>query len=74
MLARQQSLDPGLSQNGSEELGGDVALQQPVPVLGKRRMLPGRIVDTEADEPAEQQVEVEALHQLALRPNRVERL
>jgi hypothetical protein len=34
----------------------------------------GRVVDADADEPAEQQIEVQPLHELALRANRIERL
>ena len=37
-------------------------------------MVPGRLVRREPDEPAEQEVELEPLHQLALRADRVERL
>jgi hypothetical protein len=48
--------------------------QQPLPVLREGRRVPYRIVDAEADKPAEQQVELEPLHQLALGSDRVERL
>jgi hypothetical protein len=37
-------------------------------------VVPDRIIDAEPDEPAEQQIEVEPLHQLPLRADRIERL
>lgn len=37
-------------------------------------MIPGPVVDAQSDEPAEQQVELHPLHQLALRAEAVERL
>jgi hypothetical protein len=57
VLARQQAADLRLSQHPGQEFGGDVARQQAIAVLRERRMVPYRIVDAEADEPAEQQVE-----------------
>ncbi len=74
VIARQQPFDPGLSQHRAEKLGCDLAVQQPVAVLRKGRVIPHRIVHTEPDEPAEQQIELQPLHQLTLRANRVERL
>ena len=74
VLVRQQRLDLGLGQHRAQELGRDLALEQPVAVLGEHRHVPDRIVDAEPDEPAEQQVVVELLHQLPLRAHRVERL
>jgi hypothetical protein len=52
----------------------DVAPEQPVAVLGEHGHVPDRIVDPEPGEPAEQQVVVELLHQLALGADRIERL
>jgi hypothetical protein len=37
-------------------------------------VIPDRVVDADADEPAEQQVELQPLHQLPLRADRIERL
>ena len=37
-------------------------------------MIPHRIIDAETNEPAEQQVVIDLLHQLAFRAHRVERL
>jgi hypothetical protein len=73
VIARQQPLDPWLAQHGGQEFGGDLALQQPVAVLCEARMVTHRIVDPDADEPAEQQIEFDPLHQLALRTHRIER-
>ena len=39
----------------------------------KARMIPHRLIHPEPDEPAEQQVELEPLHQLALRADRVKK-
>ena len=40
---------------------GHIRAQQPIPVLGKHRMVPHRIVHAQAHEPAEQQVVVDLL-------------
>ena len=37
-------------------------------------MIPHRLVDADPDKPAEQQVELQPLHQLPLRAHRIERL
>ena len=74
MLAREQTADLRLIQNLGQKLGGDVAREQAIPALREGRMIPDLIFDAEPDEPAEQQVEVQPLHQLALRADRVERL
>jgi hypothetical protein len=58
----------------AQQLGGDVAFQQPIAVLEKRRVIPGSIVNVHADEPAKQEIELQPLHQLTLRPDRVEHL
>jgi len=67
VLARQQAADPGLIQHLGQELGGDVAREQAIPVLRESRVVPDRGVDTKPDEPPEQQVEVQPLHELPLR-------
>ena len=74
VLVRQQRLDLRLVEHGTQELGRDLALEQPVAVLGEHRHVPHRIVDAQADKPAKQQVVVQLLHQLALRAHRVEGL
>ena len=65
---------PRLGQNRAQEPGRDLAIQQPVAVLRKGRVVPHRIIDAEPDKPSEQQIELQPLHQLALRANRIERL
>ena len=74
MIARQEPLHPGLSEHGGEELGGDVAIEQPVTGLGEGGVIPGRVVDPEPDKPPEKQVVVEPLHELAFRADGVEGL
>jgi hypothetical protein len=74
VVAGQQPLHPGLGKQRRQEPGCDVARQQAVAVLGEGGVVPHRIVDPEPDEPAKQQVEVEPLHQLAFRADRIERL
>jgi hypothetical protein len=67
-------LTAGLAEDGLEELGGDVALEQPVPVLREHGHVPDRIIDAEADEPAEQRVVIQLLHEVALGADRIEGL
>ena len=74
MFGGQEPLHPRLRQDCVQEPTGDSAFQQPVPVLREGRMIPGRVVDPEPDEPAEQQIELQPLHQLPLGPDRIERL
>ena len=49
-------------QHLSEELGRDIAREQPIPVLAEYRRIPHRIVRRQPDKPAEQQIVVELLH------------
>ena len=74
VVVREQPADLGLAQHRLEELRGDLALQEPVAVLGEHRHVPDRRVHRQADEPAEQQVVVQLLHELALRAHRIESL
>ena len=74
MIRAEQLLYPRRRQNRAQQLGGDVAFQQAFAVLGKCRVIPRRIVDANADEPAKQEVELEPIHQLPLRADRIERL
>src|SRR5439155_11361738 len=59
------------SQHSDQEPGRDLAFEQPVAVLRKGRVIPHRIVDAEPDEPPEQQIELQPLHQLPLRSDRI---
>lgn len=52
-----------MHENALEEIPRHVARQQPVPVLSRTRRHPDRIVRVEADESAEEKVEVELLHE-----------
>jgi hypothetical protein len=74
VLARQQALDFVLRQHRREKLNRHFALQQPIAVLGEARGIPHRILDTEPDKPAKQQVVVDPLDQLPLGADRIERL
>ena len=74
VLARQQSTDPRLRQHGGEEIGRDIALQQPVAVGREARMILHRVVDPNADKPPEQRINLDPLHQMAPRAQRVEGL
>src|SRR5208282_487169 len=42
--------------------------------LEKVEMIPHRVIDTDPDKPAKQQIKLQSLHQLPLRTDRVERL
>jgi hypothetical protein len=72
MLARQQPLPARLGEDGGQELGRYLALQQPIAVLGEGRMIPHRVVDPDPDEPAKQEVELQPLHEPTLRAHRIE--
>jgi hypothetical protein len=74
VIAGHEPLHLGLRQHRRQELRRDRAFQEPIPVLGECRVIPDRIVDPEPKEPAEQQVELHPLHQLALGPHPVEGL
>ena len=65
-------LTSGAASTAWPELPRDVALQQPVAVLGEHRHVPDRRIHRQADEPAKQHVVGDLLHQLAFRPHRVE--
>src|SRR5664279_488213 len=58
MLRTQKPLHARPRQDRAQELRGDFPFKQPVAILGKHRVIPHRIVDTEADKPAEQQIPV----------------
>ncbi len=74
MVAAHLATDLRMRDDPGKEPRRRLHRQEPLAVLCKRRCVPYRFVDPEADEPAEQQVEVEPLYQLALGPDRVERL
>jgi hypothetical protein len=74
VIAGQQLAHLPQIQHADEELGGDVAVKQPIPVLAENGIIPYWIVDRKSDKPAEQQIVVELLHQLPLGSHRVQRL
>jgi hypothetical protein len=74
VLLRQQLLDRRLVQHGHHELARDIAVNQPVAVLRKRRRVPHGRVHLPPDKPAEQQIVFELLHELSLRTDRIEGL
>src|SRR3984893_18400218 len=74
VLARQQLADLRQVEDSGHELARNIAVEQPIPVLAEHGGVPYRVIGGEANKPAEQQVIVKLLHQLPLRPNRVERL
>ena len=57
-----------------EQPSTDVGLGETIPVLGKRRCIPHRLIDAHPHEPAKHQVVVELLHELSLAANRVDHL
>ena len=74
VLTREELADFRQVQHANHELTGNIAVEQPIPVLAEHGRIPHRIVGREPDEPAEQQIIVELLHQLQFRTHRVERL
>lgn len=69
MIALQKHL--GLCQHRRQKLGSDIAFQQPVAVLREHRLVLDRIVDANSDEPAEQQILIQPLHQKPFRADRI---
>ena len=74
VLARQKPLHPRLRQQRRQEARGDRPFEETIAVLGKGGVIPHRLVRPQPDKPAEQEIELHPLHQLALRAYRVEGL
>jgi len=74
VLARQQPALLGHLHRGVEQFGDGVMLDQPVAVLAEHRVVPNRVLDGQADEPAEQQVVLDLLDQLPLAAHAVQHL
>ena len=70
MIVRQQRRDLLVRQDCREKFARNVGIQQPVAVLREHRRNPHRIVDAEPHEPAEKQIVLKLLHQLALGADR----
>lgn len=66
VLVAEQLGPAGLGHDRGELSLGDLAVDQPVAVLAEGARVSHRVVEVEADEPAEVQVDVEPLHQEAL--------
>ena len=63
-----------MRQDRRQELAGDVGVQKPVAVLRKHGWNPHRIVDAKPYEPAEQEIVLHLLHELAFRADREQNL
>ena len=74
VLVRQKTPDPRAAQHRLKEARRNIPRNQPVVVLRIHRRVPHRRVHRQSDEPAEQQVVVQLLHQLTLRTDGVEGL
>ena len=74
VLVADQITQPRQQHGVLEEVLGDRLVEQPLAVEGERRVIPHRVVDVQADEPAEQQVVVELLHQQPLAAHAVNHL
>src|SRR6516165_1588593 len=74
VLAREQAADLRQVQDAGHELTGNIAVQQTVPVLAENCGIPDQVVHRQADEPAEQKIVFELLHQQAFRTHGIERL
>ena len=74
VLGREEIRGPRLREDGGEERLRDLAFEQAIAILREHGGDPHGVIDAEADEPAEQQIVVELLHELALAPHRVEHL
>ncbi len=74
MLVRQQRLHLRVVQKLRHELLEHLALLQTLAVLGEGRRIPHRIIRGEPHKPAIEQVIIQLLHQLPLRPDAIENL
>src|SRR5258708_22169911 len=74
VFARKKLLLLGLLEDLLAQLTADLLLQEPLPVLGEGGRMPYLVIDAQPDEPPEQQVVVELLHQHPLAADTVEHL
>jgi hypothetical protein len=74
MLVRQKRLYLLVVEKLSHELLEHITLLKAFPVLGENCCIPDRGVRRQTDEPTEQQIVIELLHQLPLGPDRIEHL
>ncbi len=74
VLGRDQSVPLRQTQHLAEEGARHRFVEQAVPILRERTVIPDLVIHIQANKPAIEQVVVNVLHQLPLRPNRVQRL
>ena len=74
MLLRQQRRHRLVRQDRSQKLARNRRRQQAITVLAEHRRHPHRIVDAKPHEPAEQEIVVHLLHELAFRADREQHL
>jgi hypothetical protein len=74
VFIREQARRLGLGPHFEEERLRDVAVQETVPVLTEDGRRPHGVIHTQADEPAEQQVVLQLLHQQPFAADGVQRL
>ena len=70
MLVGQHAARIGRLQHYLQKRVSDVALEQPVAILGKHRRHPHRSIRIQPHKPAKEQIVIELLHQLTLAPLR----
>ena len=70
----QQIPGPGHVDRGVEQLDHDIVLNHSVAVFAEDRVVPNRVIDRQADEPAEQQVVGDLFDELPLAANAEEHL
>lgn len=56
MILAEKPLHPRMRNHRGEEPGGDIGLQQPVPVLGEHARVPHSLVRRKPDKPAVKRV------------------
>jgi hypothetical protein len=74
VFIRQQARRLRVGPHFAEECLRDVAFQEPVSILAEDGRHPDRVIHTQADEPPEQQVVLQLLHQQPLAAHGVQRL
>lgn len=68
------AVSPRAGEQRGQKFSRNLTLEQPVPAFGEGRMAPDYVVNSEADEPAEQKLEVQPLHQLPFQADAVNHL
>ncbi len=68
------AVSPRAGEQRGQRFSRNLALERPIPFFGEGRMAPQYVAYSEADEPAEQKLEVQPLHQLPFRADAVKHL